>query len=95
MKIMAFIGSPRKGSNVDTLIDKVIEGAKSKTDVQIEKIYLYDNNIENCNGCMLCTALKGSKPCPIDDGLTEVVNKMPDADAFIFGTPNHVWHRNS
>jgi len=30
MKIMAFAGSPRKGSNVDILIDKVVEGAQSK-----------------------------------------------------------------
>ena len=41
MKIMAFVGSPRKGSNVDILVDKVIEGAQSKTAVEIEKIYLY------------------------------------------------------
>jgi len=32
MKIMTFVGSPRKNSNVDILMDKVIEGAQSKTD---------------------------------------------------------------
>ena len=30
---MAFVGSPRKGSNVDCLIDKVIEGAGSRGDI--------------------------------------------------------------
>ncbi|MCK5255898.1 MAG: NAD(P)H-dependent oxidoreductase, partial [Deltaproteobacteria bacterium] len=44
MKIMAFVGSPRKGGNTDILIDKVIEGAKSKAEVEVEKIYLYEAN---------------------------------------------------
>ena len=34
MKVMAFVGSPRKGSNVDILIDKVIEGQKTETKVR-------------------------------------------------------------
>ena len=59
MKIMAFVGSPRKGSNIDTLIDKVIEGAKSKIEAEVEKIYLYEANIKNCTGCLACTAFRG------------------------------------
>jgi multimeric flavodoxin WrbA len=90
MKIMAFVGSPRKGSNVDTLIDKVIEGAQSKTDVDVEKIYLYEADIRNCNGCGLCSPLMGSKDCPIDDDMPGILNRMLEADAYIFGTPNHV-----
>jgi hypothetical protein len=40
MKIMAFVGSPRKGSNVDTLIDKVSQ-AQIKIPRQIRKRYIY------------------------------------------------------
>ena len=29
MKILALMGSPRKGSNTDILLDKVLEGAKT------------------------------------------------------------------
>jgi len=90
MKIMAFVGSPRKGSNVDTLMDKVIEGAQSKTDVEVEKIYLYTANIKNCNACGLCSPLMGSKDCPIDDDMPGILKRMLEADVFIFGTPNHV-----
>ncbi len=89
MKIMAFVGSPRKGSNVDTLINAVIKGAKSKTKVQVEKIYLYKSHIEYCDGCMLCTPLKGCKDCPIKDDMVEIYQRMQEADGFIFGTPNH------
>ena len=31
MKLMAIIGSPRRGGNTDVLADKVIEGYLSKT----------------------------------------------------------------
>ena len=90
MKIMAFVGSPRKGSNVDTLIDKVIEGVKSKIDAEVEKIYLYKADIKPCNACGLCSPLMGSKDCPIDDDMPGIMQRMLEADAFIFGTPNHV-----
>jgi multimeric flavodoxin WrbA len=90
MKIMAFVGSPRKGSNVDTLIDKVIEGAKSTTNPEVEKIYLYKADIKDCNACGLCSPLQGSKDCPIDDDMPGILQRMIEADAFIFGTPNHV-----
>ncbi len=89
MKIMAFVGSPRKGSNVDILIDKVIEGAQSKTEVEAEKIYLYEADIKNCNACGLHTPLKGGKDCPIKDDMEGIITRIVDADAFIFGSPNH------
>lgn len=89
MKLMAFVGSPRKGGNTDILIDKVIEGAKSKTKVGVEKIYLYEANIKYCTGCGLHTVLKGSKECPLDDDMKGILMRMEQADAFILGSPNH------
>jgi len=89
MKIMAFVGSPRKGGNTDILIDKVIEGAKSKTEIEVEKIYLYEANIKYCTACGAHTVLKGSKECPLDDDMKGILKRMEQADAFIFGSPNH------
>jgi multimeric flavodoxin WrbA len=89
MKLMAFVGSPRKRGNTDTLIDKVIEGAKSNADVEVEKIYLYDANIKYCNACGAHTVLKGSKECPLDDDMKGILERMKQADAFVFGSPNH------
>ena len=90
MKIMAFVGSPRKGSNIDTLIDKVIEGAKSKIDAEVEKIYLYEANIKNCTGCLACTAFRGGQDCPLKDDMAGILQRMIKADMLIFGSPNHV-----
>jgi len=89
MKIMAFVGSPRKGSNTDILIDKVIEGARSKADIEVEKIYIYDADIKYCTGCGAHTVLQGSKDCPLKDDMDGILKRMQEADGFIFGTPNH------
>jgi multimeric flavodoxin WrbA len=89
MKIMAIVGSPRKGSNTDILIDKVIEGAQSKADVELEKIYLYEANIKYCNGCGAHSILQGSKDCPLPDDMAGILKRMQEADGFIFGSPNH------
>ncbi len=90
MQVLAFVGSPRRGSNVDTLIDTVIEGLRSKTDAAVEKIYLYEADIKACTGCLACTALKGGQDCPLQDDMARILGAMQRADALIFGTPNHV-----
>jgi multimeric flavodoxin WrbA len=89
MKIMAIMGSPRKGSNVDILIDKVIEGVKSKTDVEVEKVYIYESDIKYCTGCGAHSILQGAKDCPLGDDMDGILKRMQQADAFIFGSPNH------
>lgn len=89
MKIMAFAGSPRKGSNVDILIDRVIEGAKSKTEVEVEKVYIYESDIKYCTGCGAHTVLQGGKECPLKDDMSGILERMQEADALIFGSPNH------
>lgn len=89
MKLMAFVGSPRKASNTDILIDRVIEGARSAADVEAEKIYLYEADIKYCTGCGLHTVLQGSQECPLRDDMAGILARMQQADAFIFGTPNH------
>ena len=41
MKVLAFMGSPRLGSNTDILVDKAIDGVKSKN-TEVEKVNLVD-----------------------------------------------------
>lgn len=86
---MAFVGSPRKGSNTDILIDKVIAGARSKADIEVKKIYIYDAHINYCNGCGAHTVFGGGKACPLKDDMAGILKRMQEADGFIFGSPNH------
>jgi NAD(P)H-dependent FMN reductase len=91
MKLMAIVGSPRRGSNTDILVDKVIEGYRSKTDAEVEKVFVVEKKIEYCRGCLSCQfPPPGTKKCVIKDDMAELLEGMEASDAFIFGTPNHM-----
>ena len=91
MKIMAVIGSPRKGGNTEILADRVIEGYLSKTAADVEKIMVTGKKICYCNGCLTCTfPPPGTGKCVIDDDMTGILENMVTCDAFVFGTPNHM-----
>lgn len=84
MKILALVGSPRKGSNTDTLVEQILKGCKIKGHIS-EKLYLYDYEISLCIDCRNCK--KGDYVCTVNDGMQEIYPKMEEADLIIFGTP--------
>lgn len=88
MNILALIGSPRRGSNTDTLVEQALKGSEVGGHTY-EKIYLYNYDISPCIDCRKCK--KGDCVCVIDDGMQEMYPKMDGADVIIFGTPNY-WY---
>jgi len=88
-KIMAVIGSPRKGGNTEILTDKVIEGCRNKGEVEVEKFFIMDKDIKYCDGCLTCVS-PGERRCVIEDDMEEILERMERCDGFIFATPNHV-----
>ena len=53
-KIVAIVGSYRKGRTIDTAVSEVLRGAADRG-AATEKIYLIDKHIEFCNNCRACT----------------------------------------
>ena len=91
MKLMAIIGSPRKGGNTELLVDQVAGGFRSKVDAKVEKFFVVDKKIEYCTGCLTCVLpSQGTGKCVIMDDMAEILERMKESDAFIFGTPNHM-----
>jgi multimeric flavodoxin WrbA len=84
MNIIALIGSPRKGSNTDILVDQLLEGAQSKGHTS-SKIYLYDLEILPCLDCRACK--KGDSRCALKDDMQKIYPKLEESDCIIFGTP--------
>jgi multimeric flavodoxin WrbA len=82
-KILALIGSPRKGGNTDLLVGKMAEGASSKG-ATVDTLYLDKLNIRECDGCHVCWQ---GKHCPKRDDMLEIYDKISESDAIIFGTP--------
>ncbi len=84
MKILAFIGSPRKGGNTDLLVDQMLRGSRMGGN-KVEKLHLYDREILACIDCRECK--KGKYMCPLRDGMQAIYPKIEKADLIIFGSP--------
>jgi len=79
MNIVYISGSPRKRSNTDYLLNRIL----SRTDGEFIK--LTDYAIEPCRSCWAC---RENGCCVIDDGMeTVVIPKLLNADAIVVGTP--------
>jgi multimeric flavodoxin WrbA len=88
MKFLAINGSPRKKWNTATLLQNALDGAASQG-AETELVHLYDLDFKGCTSCFACK-LKGGKSygkCAVRDGLTPVLDKIPEADALILGSP--------
>lgn len=88
-KIIAVNASPRTGWNTAKLVKAACEGAAS-TGAEVEYFDLY--RLEPFMGCVSCFGCKlpaTEGRCVKKDGLTEVLDKISDADGLIIGSPNY------
>ena len=86
MKVIAFMGSPRKNGNTEILVDHFLEGAKSKG-ADTEKIRLYDCTINSCQGCYRNCWL-GPGDCTLfQDDMNQLISKMISSDLILFASP--------
>jgi len=76
--ILGIVGSPRKGKNTDSLVQKALDGAK------ITKVYLNDLKIKPCQACS-----KHPNPeyCIYKDGMSKLYRLFESVDGIILGTP--------
>ena len=94
MNLLAAVGSPRKGKATDTLVDKAIEGFKSKApNCDVKKLNLIEYDIQFCKNCLVCRDSKTMDPvakCSIRDDMDHIKEDLHKSDALIFGTPVHM-----
>ncbi|MDG6243732.1 MAG: flavodoxin family protein [Methanolobus sp.] len=83
MKVVGFVGSPRKQGNTDVLVQQVLNGA-ALSGVEVEKFNLNEMNIMGCQGCNYCRAVEG---CKLKDDMTKAYEALRSADGFVFGSP--------
>ena len=89
-KIIAINAGPRKGWNTDQLISIAGKGAES-TGAEVEYISLFQ--LEKYTGCVSCFACKKPETfgkCMCRDGLSDVLEKIRQADGLIIGSPNYL-----
>lgn len=88
MKILAIMGSPRKGDSFE-VVRLIEEKMKALGGVEFEYLFLKDAYLEMCSGCNACFA-KGEEFCPLKDDRAAIEKKMLEADGVIFSSPAYV-----
>ncbi|MDO5819291.1 MAG: flavodoxin family protein [Methanobrevibacter sp.] len=83
MKILALIGSPRKNSNCEIIVDEIAKGA-AENGHEVVKYIIQDLDIAPCSGCELCR--KGKDCRYVDDG-TEIIDQLADGASVILASP--------
>jgi len=82
MKVVAIVGSPRRGGNTETLTQIALEEIQKKG-IETELISLAGKKIQPCDACHACD--KGE--CHIKDDFDAIFKKMVEADGIILATP--------
>jgi multimeric flavodoxin WrbA len=87
-KIIAIVGSYRKGGIIDSAIDEILRASAEKG-AETEKIYLIDQQIEFCTNCRKCTQAEGPRrgKCVRKDGMDMLLTKIEQADGLVIGSP--------
>jgi NAD(P)H-dependent FMN reductase len=87
-KVVAIVGSYRKGGTVDSATEAVLEGAREKG-AETVTFYLTEKHIEFCTNCRQCTQTPGQErgQCVQQDDLEPMLKQIEAADAVVLGSP--------
>ncbi len=86
MKVLGVNGSPRSYGNTAKLLELALEGAKMEG-AETERIDLYKLDIKPCLGCLSDDQLACRHPCPIEDDMSGLYEKVLSSDGLIIATP--------
>jgi multimeric flavodoxin WrbA len=88
MKVVSFLGSPKKNGNTARLLEEFLKGVSEKKGIIINKVYLQENKISGCTGCGYCLT---SASCKIEDDMQNIYPIIKEADVLVFAMPIYWW----
>lgn len=86
MKVLLFNGSPKAKGCTYTVLDEIAKTLK-ENGVEAEIIHIGGNVAAGCLGCGYCG--KNGKCINDSDILNSVIDKVKEADGYVFGSPVH------
>ena len=92
MKIVTFLGSPRKKGNTARLLKEFLKGVSEKSGITTNQVYLQENKILGCTGCGYCNTSTG---CRLEDDMQNIYPILKEADLLVFATPVYWWSMSS
>ena len=90
-KVVAMMGTYRKGGPLDTAVEAILEGARQRR-ATTRTIYLAERHIEFCTNCRECTQEPGPERgnCVQHDDLDAIVSEIEAADAVVLASPVNI-----
>ncbi len=87
-KIVAIVGSYRKGGAIDSAVEAILAGARERGALT-RIFYLTEEHIEFCTHCRQCTQQPGPEraKCVLQDGLEAMLTEVEAADAVVLASP--------
>jgi len=93
MKVLAIIGSPKKGNSYritqqveNRLKSYAISDNIGKVDLEFNYLFLKETNLEMCKGCFACIP-RGEDKCPLKDSRADIENRILASDGIILVSP--------
>src|SRR4030043_887519 len=83
MKVLGIMGSPRRNSNTEILLDKALEAAR-EAGAEVEKVLVSKLKISPCLEIYACCK---DGNCAIKDDMQALYAKLLEADHIVFASP--------
>lgn len=95
MKVLAIIGSPKKGNSYkitkrveDSLRSYAEQEGVGKVDLEFDYLFLKDAGLELCRGCFACIS-RGEDKCPLKDSQADIEKRILASDGIILASPGY------
>jgi putative NADPH-quinone reductase len=87
-KVVAILGTYRKGETIDTAVEAILDGARSEQ-ATTRTIYLTDHHLAFCTNCRRCVQEPGPERgrCRHQDDLESILTEIETADAVVLASP--------
>ena len=87
-KVVAIVGSYRKGGTIDQAVEAILEGARAHGAVT-QTVQLRNCDIEFCTNCRSCMQEPGETRgrCVQQDDLEAILSGIESADSIVLGSP--------
>ena len=88
MRVLAIVGSYRRGGSGDRGADEILAGAR-EAGAETARIYLIDKHLEYCTNCRSCTQQPGEAPgrCVLEDEMPELLAEIDRSDGLVLVSP--------
>jgi multimeric flavodoxin WrbA len=83
MKIIAFLGSPRKDGNTELLLKEAIRGIEESG----LNVHVFNLNLMNISPCQNCAGCDDTGICIIEDEMAQIYDAIRAADRVILASP--------